>query len=80
MELNEDTVLAAVNDLRARTGKRVTSPPGMHAPTDEQGNAHPEFAPPFPARVRTLNTILLRLGEGGKLPVEQSAMVVFPPL
>jgi hypothetical protein len=95
MELNEDTVLAAVNDLHARTGKRVftlidiaeaiegvrvTSPPGMRAPTDEQGNAHPEFAPPFPARVRALNNILLRLGEEGKLPVEQSAMVVFPPL
>jgi hypothetical protein len=94
MELNAETVLAAVNDLHARTGKRVftlieiaealggqrvTPPPGMRAPTDAHGNAHPELAPPVPAWVRTLNSILLRLGEEEKLAVEQTAMVVFPP-
>lgn len=91
-----DTALAAVNDLHASTGKRVftlidiaealdggqrvTPPPGMRASTDEHGNPHPERNPPFPAWVRTLNNILLRLGEEGKLPVEPIAMVAFPPL
>lgn len=94
MNLNEDTVLAAVSDLRGRTGKRVftlidiaealsggrvTPSPGMHAPIDDQGNAYPELSPPVPAWVRTLNNILLRLGEEGKLPVETTAMVAFPP-
>jgi hypothetical protein len=94
MELNVDTVLVAVNDLHARTGKRVftlieiaeaiegqrvTPPPGMRAPTDAHGNPLPELAPPVPARVKTLNNILLHLGEEGKLPVMQTAMVVFPP-
>jgi hypothetical protein len=94
MELNEETVLAAVNDLHARTGERVftlieiaeaiegqrvTPPPGMRAPTDEYGNPRPELAPPVPARVKTLNNILVLLGEEGKLAVEQIAMVVFPP-
>jgi len=93
MELNEESVLAAVNDLHARTGKRVftlidiaeaiegqrvTPPPGMRAPTDLQGNPHPELAPPITVRARTINSILLRLGEEGKLPVMQTAMVVFP--
>ena len=32
------------------------------------GNALPEFAPPLPARVRTLNNILLRLGEEEEAP------------
>jgi len=92
MELDEETVLAAVNDLHARTGKRVftlieiaeelgggrvTSPPGMRAPIDAHGNPHPELAPPVPAWVKALNNILLRLGEEGKLAVEQIAMVVF---
>lgn len=94
VELNEETVLAAVNDLHARTrkrvftlieiaealdGQRVTPPPGMRAPTDAHGNPHPELTPPVPAWVKTLNNILLRLGEEGKLAVEQTAMVVFPP-
>jgi hypothetical protein len=94
VELNVDTVLAAVNDLHARTGKRVftlieiaeaiegqrvTPPPGMRAPTDAHGNPLPERARPVPARVKTLNNILLHLGEEGKLPVMQTAMVVFPP-
>jgi hypothetical protein len=94
MELNVDTVLVAVNDLHARTGKRVftlieiaeaiegqrvTPPPGMRAPADAHGNPLPELAPPVPARVKTLNNILLHLGEEGKLPVMQTAMVVFPP-
>jgi hypothetical protein len=94
MELNVHTVLVAVNDLHARTGKRVftlidiaeaiegqrvTPPPGMRAPTDAHGNPHPELAPPVPARVKTLNNILLHLGEEGKLPVMQTAKVVFPP-
>lgn len=94
-ELNSETVLAAVNDLHARTGKRVftlieiaeaiggprsaTPPPGVQAPRDAQGNVHPDLAPPVPGWVRTLNNILLRLGEEGKLAVEASAMVVFPP-
>jgi hypothetical protein len=94
MELNEETVLAAVNDLHARTGKRVftlidiaeaiegqrvTPPPGMRAPTDAHGNPLPEQSPPVPAWVKVLNSILWRLGEEGKLPVMQTAMVVFPP-
>ena len=94
MELNEETVLAAVNDLHARTGKRVftlidiaeaiegqrvTSPPGMRAPTDAHGSPDPELSPPITARARTINNILLRLGEEGRLPVMQTAMVVFPP-
>jgi hypothetical protein len=94
MELNEETVLAAVNDLHTRTGKRiftlieiaeaisgerVTSPPRMRAPTDAHGNPLPELFPPIPAWVKALNGILLRLGETGKLTVEQTAMVVFPP-
>jgi hypothetical protein len=67
MELNVDTVLVAVNDLHARTGKRVftlieiaeaiegqrvTPPPGMRAPTDAHGNPLPELAPPVPAWVK----------------------------
>jgi hypothetical protein len=95
IELNMDTALAAVNDLHASTGnrvftlieiaeaidgQRVTPPPGMRVTTDEDGNPHPELNPPFPAWVRTLNNILLRLGEEGKLPVEPIAMVAFPPL
>jgi hypothetical protein len=95
MELNMDTVLAAVNDLHARTGnrvftlieiaeaidgQRVTPPPGMRVTTDEDGNPHPELNPPVPRWVRTLNNVLLRLGEEGKLPVESIAMVAFPPL
>ena len=91
-ELNDETVLAAVNDLHARTGKRVltlieiaeeigggrvTPPPGMRAPTDAHGTPRPELAPPLPAWVKTLNNILLRLGEEAKLAVEQIAMVVF---
>jgi len=94
MELNEESVLAAVNDLHARTGKRVftlidiagaiegqqvTPPPGMRAPTDAQGSPLPGLAPLITARARTINNILLRLGEEGKLPVMQAAMVVFPP-
>jgi hypothetical protein len=94
MELNVDTVLVAVNDLHARTGKRVftlieiaeaiegqrvTPPPGMRAPTDAHGNPLPELGPPVPARIKTLNNILLHLGEEGKLPIMQTAMVVFPP-
>jgi hypothetical protein len=93
MELNVDTVLVAVNDLHARTGKRVftlieiaeaiegqrVTPPDRRAPTDAHGNPLPELAPPVPARVKTLNNILLHLGEEGKLPVMQTAMVVFPP-
>jgi hypothetical protein len=94
MELDEETVLAAVNNLHARTGRRVftlieiaealddqrvTPPPGMRAPTDAHGDILPELAPPVPAWVRTLNSILLRLGEEGKLEVERTAMVVFPP-
>jgi hypothetical protein len=94
MELNEETVLAAVNDLHARTGKRVftlidiaealsdgqrVTPPGRRAPADAQGSPFPELAPPVPAWVKALNSILLRLGEEGKLPVMQTAMMVFPP-
>ncbi len=95
-ELNLETVLAAVNDLHTHTGKRVftlieiaealdggqrvTPPPGMRVTTDEHGHPHPEVNPPFPAWVRTLNNILLRLGEEGKLPVETIAMVAFQPL
>lgn len=94
MELNEQTVLAAVNDLHARTGKRVftlieiaeafgdgqrVTPPDRRAPTDAHGNPLPELAPPLPAWVMALNSILLRLGEEGKLPVERTAMVMFPP-
>lgn len=95
-ELNMDTALAAVNDLHASTGRRVftlieiaealdggqrvTPPPGMRVTTDEHGNPHPEVNPPFPAWVKTLNNILLRLGEEGKLPVQTIAMVAFPPL
>ncbi len=94
MELNEKTVLAAVNDLHARTGKRVftlieiaealsdgqrVTPPGRHGPTDAHGNLIPELSPPVPAWVKVLNEILLHLGEEGKLPVMQTAMVVFPP-
>jgi hypothetical protein len=95
MELNVDTVLAAVNDLHARTGKRVftlieiaealdggqrvTSPPGSPPPTDANGNPLPDLAPPFPAWVRILNEILLHLGDEGQLPIERAAMVVFPP-
>ncbi|HEY3954839.1 MAG TPA: hypothetical protein VGM53_15810 [Streptosporangiaceae bacterium] len=41
------------------------------------GEPLPEFAPPITARARTINSILLRLGEEGKLPVMQTAMVVF---
>jgi hypothetical protein len=93
MELNVDTVLKAVNDLHERTGKRVftlidiaealgrgpvTSPPGMRAPTDADGNPLPERAPPVPAWVKVLNEILLHLGEEGKLPVMRTAMVTFP--
>jgi hypothetical protein len=92
MELNEETVLAAVNDLHARTGRRIFTlieiaedlgggriipPPGMRAPTDAHGNPNPELAPPVPAWVKALNNILLRLGEEGKLAVKQIAMVVF---
>ena len=92
MELNEEMVLAAVNGLHARTGERVftlieiaetiegqrvTSPPGLRAPTG--GNPHSELVPPITARARTINNILLRLGEEGKLAVEPAAMVVFPP-
>ena len=96
IELNMDTVLAAVNDLHISTGKRVftlieiaealdggqrvTPPPGMRVTTDEDGNLRPERNPPVPRWVRTLNNILLRLGEEGKLPVEPIAMVAFPPL
>jgi len=58
-------------------GGRVTPPPGMRAPTDAHGNPRPELAPPLPAWVKTLNNILLRLGEEAKLAVEQIAMVVF---
>jgi hypothetical protein len=94
VELNVDTVLVAVNDLRARTGKRVltlieiagalsggerVTPPDRRAPTDAHGNPLPELAPPVPAWVKALNEILLHLGEEGKLPVMQTAMVVFPP-
>ena len=94
MELNADTVLVAVNDLHARTGKRVftlieiaealsdgqrVTPPGRHGPTDAQGNLIPGMSPPVPAWVKALNEILLHLGEEGKLPVMQTAMVVFPP-
>ena len=94
MELNEETVLAAVNYLHARVDKRVftlidiaealsdgqrVTPPGHRAPTDSQGGPLPELAPPVPAWVKVLNSILLRLGEEGKLPVMQTAMVVFPP-
>jgi hypothetical protein len=94
VELNEETVQAAVNDLRDRTGKRVftlieiaealsggqrITPPGRRAPTDAEDNPLPELAPPVPAWVMTLNNILLWLGEEGKLPVERTAMVVFPP-
>ena len=94
MELNVATVLVAVNDLRARTGKRVftlieiaealsggerVTPPDRRAPTDAHGNPLPELAPPVPAWVKVLNEILLHLGEEGKLPVMQTAMVVFPP-
>jgi hypothetical protein len=94
MELNVDTVLVAVNDLHARTGKRVftlieiaealsdgqrVTPPDRRAPTDADGNPLPELAPPVPAWVKALNSILLRLGEEGKLPIMQTAMVVFPP-
>jgi hypothetical protein len=94
MELNEETVLAAVNDLRARVDKRVftlidiaealsdgqrVTPPDRRAPADSQGGPLPELAPPVPAWVKVLNSILLRLGEEGKLPVMQTAMVVFPP-
>jgi len=92
VELNDEMVLAAVNDLHARTDKRVftlieiaeeiggglvTPPPGMRAPTDAHGNPRPELDPPLPAWVKTLNNILLRLGEEAKLAVEQIAMVVF---
>ncbi len=95
MELNVDTALVAVNDLHARTGKRVftlieiaealsggervTPLPGSRAPTDADGNPLPELAPPIPAWVKMLNEILIHLGEEGKLPVMQTAMVVFPP-
>ena len=94
MELNMDTVLAAVNDLHASTGNRVftlieiaeaidgqqvTPPPGMRMTTDEGGNPHPELNPPVPRWVMTLNNILLRLGQEGKLAVEPIAMVAFPP-
>jgi hypothetical protein len=94
MELNEEMVLAAVNDLHARTDRRVftlieiaealsdgrrVTPPDRRAPTDAHGNSLPELAPPVPAWVKALNSILLRLGEEGKLPVMQTAMVVFPP-
>lgn len=92
MELNEETVLAAVNDLHARTGKRVftlidiaeaiegqrvTAPPGMRVSGDAHDKPLPELTPPITARARTINSILLRLGEEGKLTVMQTAMVVF---
>jgi len=92
MELNEETVLAAVNYLHARTGKRVftlidiaealsdsqrVTPPDHRAPTDSQGSPLTELAPPVPAWVKALNSILLRLGEEGKLPVMQTVMVAF---
>ena len=94
MELNVDTVLVAVNDLHARTGKRVftlieiaealsggqrVTPPGRNGSTDAQGNLIPGMSPPVLAWVTVLNEILLHLGEEGKLPVMQTAMVVFPP-
>lgn len=81
-----------MNDLHARTGKRVLTlieiaedlgggriipPPGMRAPADAHGNPNLELAPPVPAWVKSLNNTLLRLGEEGKLAVEQIAMVVF---
>jgi len=90
MELNEKTVLAAVNDLHARTGKRVftlieiaealsdgqrVTPSGRHGPTDAHGNLIPELSPPVPAWVKVLNEILLHLGDEGKLPVMLTAMV-----
>jgi hypothetical protein len=93
MELNVDTVLAAVNDLHDRTGQRVftlieiagalsdgqrVTPPGRYGPTDAEGNPIPGLSPPVPAWVKALNEILLHLGEEGKLPVMQTAMVVFP--
>ena len=95
MELNEKTVLAAVNDLHARTGKRVftlieiaealsdgqrVTPPGRHGP-DSTPTA--TSSPSCPRRSRPgsrcSTSILLHLGEEGKLPVMQTAMVVFPP-
>jgi len=94
MELNEETVLVAVNDLHARTGKRVftlieiaealsggqrVTPPDRRAPTDAHGNPLPELSTPVPAWVKVLNEILLHLGDEGKLPVMLTAMVVFPP-
>jgi hypothetical protein len=94
MEPNEETVLAVVNYLHARVDKRVftlidiaealsdgqrVTPPDHRAPTDSQGSPFPELAPPVPALIKVLNSILLRLGEKGKLPVMQTAMAVFPP-
>jgi hypothetical protein len=70
MELNVDTVLAAVNDLHARTGKRIftlieiaealsdgqrVTPPGRHGPTDAECNRIPGMSPPVPAWVEALN-------------------------
>ena len=94
MELDEETVLAAVNNLHARTGRRVvtlieiaealddqrvTPPPGMRAPTDAHGNILPELASPVPAWVRTSTASCCGSERKRKLAVERTAMVVFPP-
>ena len=63
MELNEETVLAAMNDLHARVDKRVftlidiaealtdgqrVTPLDRRAPADSQGGPLPELAPARP--------------------------------
>lgn len=82
MEINAETTLEAVADLRARTGRRVFTlfevaeaiwPGPATAAPGAQGPA------PWPAYVTTLDRILRKLGEDGKLPVTLTATVVFPP-
>lgn len=82
MQLNAETVLEAVANLRARTGRRVftlfevaeamwpgpaTVTPGTQGPA------------PWPHYVTVIDRLLQKLGEQGKLPVRLTATVVFPP-
>lgn len=79
MELNAETVLAAVEGLRARTHGRVftlfevaeTIWPGSACVTlGAQGPA------PWQAYVAVIDRILRELGEEGKLPVTLTATVL----
>jgi hypothetical protein len=94
VELNTETVLAAVSRVHEETGERVitlfdvakaisgdqriTAPPGVRV-TNSQGGSMPELMPPWPGWVSVLNSILQRLGEEGKLSVAMTATMVFPP-